>query len=91
MRCGLYGIFFSSKVRRTLWENGPENKRHNQNNTKIQSKPRKCNEKQKEGVYVNIQSPRTSGAPAAALTATSSAICLVSEWDVQKTVEYWRN
>jgi hypothetical protein len=86
MSFNLYGTFFSSKVRRTLWQNGPENKRHNQNYAKIQSKPRKCNESEKERGNANIQSPRTSGAPAAALTATSSAICLVSEWDFEEII-----
>ena len=43
-----------------------------------------CNqEKRKENGIVIIQSPRTSGAPAAALTETSRAICL--NWDFEGT------
>lgn len=70
IRLVLYAIFFSSKVNSTLCENGPEMKTKINQNMKNE---RRTNNRNLEGE--SVQSPRIVGAPTAALTAISRAIC----------------
>jgi hypothetical protein len=67
----LYGTFFSSKVKSALCENGPEIK--TKPNT-MKNEDEVVTERERERERV-VQSPRTFGAPTAALTAISRDIC----------------
>lgn len=80
MRWRLYGTFFSSKVSKALWENGPKEPKKKNDNTDQQKFQTKISltwserGEQWEKKEENVQSPRISGAPTAAFTQISTAI-----------------
>jgi hypothetical protein len=71
----LYGIFFSSRLNRTLWQNGPKTAKIHKSNQNPGVKSQ-TNDTHKN-INQNLQSPRILGAPTAALTQISKAIISV--------------
>ena len=99
MRCTLCGTFFSSKVRRTLCENGPETKKHtpdyNTNRLRFSIKTQKCSnqrKKKKKGkcdhtVSKNIRSTNSSfGSDLISHFVTEISQIVLLEWNVETEI-----